>query len=106
MRTVQGVLRAGERGDERGAGGDGAAVPGGLVLERGLGRLPGQHCQSVTPDITAITVITVIITLADKQLKYEALVRRRRARAEEDAEKMRPDPVKLDIMSLEGYESF
>ena len=103
MRTVQGVLRAGERGDERGAGGDGAAVPGGLVLERGLGRLPGQHCQSVTPDIT---VITVIITLADKQLKYEALVRRRRARAEEDAERMRPDPVKLDIMSLEGYESF
>ena len=48
----------------------------------------------------------VIITLADKQLKYEALVRRRRAKAEEDAEKMRPDPVKLDIMSLEGYESF
>ena len=46
--TVQGVLRAGERGDERGAGGDGAAVPGGLVLERGLGRLPGQHRQSVT----------------------------------------------------------
>ena len=48
VRTVQGVLRAGERGDERGAGGDGAAVPGGLVLERGLGRLPGQHRQSVT----------------------------------------------------------
>ena len=53
-----------------------------------------------------IRVIMVIITLADKQLKYEALVRRRRAKAEEDAEKMRPDPVKLDIMSLEGYESF
>ena len=48
VRTVQGVLRAGERGDERGAGGDSAAVPGGLVLERGLGRLPGQHRQSVT----------------------------------------------------------
>ena len=53
-----------------------------------------------------IMVIMVIITLADKQLKYEALVRRRRAKAEDDAEKMRPDPVKLDIMSLEGYESF
>ena len=42
---LQGLLPPGEPGDLPGHDGDGAPVPGGLVLERRLGRVSGQHCQ-------------------------------------------------------------
>ena len=42
--------------------------------------------------------------IADKQLKYEALLKHQKAKLE--AETKLPEPVKLDVMSLEGHESF
>ena len=42
---LQGLLSPGEPGHLPGHDGDGAPLPRGLVLERGLGRVSGQHRQ-------------------------------------------------------------
>ena len=42
---LQGLLSPGEPSHLSGHDGDGAPLPRGLVLERGLGRVPGQHRQ-------------------------------------------------------------
>ena len=44
--------------------------------------------------------------LSDRQIKYEAHLRIRKVKEQQDADKMKADPVKLDVMSLEGHESF
>ena len=43
--NTQGLLPPGQPGHLPGHDGDGAPVPGGLVLERRLGRVSGQHRQ-------------------------------------------------------------
>ncbi len=43
--NTQGLLPPGEPGHLPGHDGDGAPLPRGLVLERGLGRVIGQHRQ-------------------------------------------------------------
>lgn len=45
-------------------------------------------------------------SLLDKQLHYESRLRVREQQRMRDAEKMLPEPLRLDIMSLEGHESF
>ena len=42
----------------------------------------------------------------DKQLKYEMRLKIKEEQRARDAEKMIPQPLRLDIMSLEGHESF
>ena len=44
--------------------------------------------------------------LSDKQLQYETRLRLKEERRLREAENMLPEPLRLDIMSLEGHESF
>ena len=79
-------------------------LSGGLVLEHWLGRHHHQHRKWGNWGNFSLGLELEINYISDRQLKYEAALRLKKSI--QDSEQKIPEPLKIDVMSLEGHESF